>query len=263
MRRYFGYLRIAFLRGMIYRTSIYLSVINVGLLVLIQYYLWTTVFEKRSSVGNYSFQSLLTYVLIARVLSAFLQVNVDTEIGNRIRKGDIATDLIRPVDLQVSTFLESLGTSLTGLFLVTIPAFMILLGLGLVRLPHDLLAFISFSMSVTLAYALLFSVSYVFGLLAFWTKTGWGLSDVKDALLLFFSGSFLPVELYPTWLRTIAEILPFRSIIDTPMRLYMGGMEPRVVLGLLLQQLVWTIFLLGLGRLLWNAAMRRLEVYGG
>jgi len=232
-------------------------------MVLIQYYLWTTVLEKRPSIGSYSLRDLLTHVLLARVLSAFLQMNVDSEIGNRIRKGSIATDLLKPVNLQISTFLESLGGSLVGLILVTIPAYVILLGLELICPPYDLLSFSCFIMSVVLAYALLFSVSYIFGLLAFWTKTGWGLSDVKDALLLFFSGSFLPVELYPRWLRTIAEALPFRSIADTPIRLYMGGVEPKVVLELLLQQLVWTIFLLGLGKLLWSAAMRRLVVYGG
>lgn len=260
--RYLAYLRNAFLQSIAYRTALYLSLMNVILLLVIQYYLWTAVFDVSVAPGGFTLSEMLTYVLLARALGAFFNITVDTEMGNRIRRGTIAADLARPVDLQAMWFFQSLGGSLVNLCLVTIPVYIVLLALGLIRPPGGLVTTVCFLLSVSLAYILLYALSYCFGLLSFWTKTGWGLSDIKDALLLIFSGSFIPLELYPSWLRTIAEVLPFQSIMYTPVRIYMSGPSISIAYWLLVQA-AWALALLALSRLIWHRAAARLVVYGG
>lgn len=260
--RYVAYLRNAFLQSIAYRIALYLSLEHVTLLLVIQYYLWTAVFDTSADPGGLSLLDMLTYVLLARALEAFFTMLVDTEMGSRIRRGTIAADLARPVDLQVMWFFQSLGSSLVNLCLVTIPVYLILLALGMIRPPVSLATAGCFLLSVSPAYILLYALAYCFGLLSFWTKTGWGLSDIKDALLLIFSGSFIPLELYPGWLRTIAEVLPFQGIMYTPVKIYMSGPSASVV-HLLLVQAAWTLALLAFSRLIWNKAASRLVIYGG
>jgi len=260
--RYLAYLRNAFLQNIAYRTALYLSLMNVTLLLLIQYYLWTAVFDTSAEPGGLSLSEMLTYVLVARALSAFFNITVDTEIGNRVRRGTIAADLARPVDLQLMWFFQSFGSSLVNLCLVTVPVYAVLLAIGIICPPESLVTAGCFLLSVLLAYILLYALSYCFGLLSFWTKTGWGLSDIKDALLLVFSGSFIPLDLYPGWLRSIAEALPFQSMMYTPIKIYMSG--PSASIGsLLLIQAAWALALLALSRVIWNRAAARLVVYGG
>lgn len=102
--RYLAYLRNAFLQSIAYRTALYLSLMNVILLLVIQYYLWTAVFDVSVAPGGFTLSEMLTYVLLARALGAFFNITVDTEMGNRIRRGTIAADLARPVDLQAMWF---------------------------------------------------------------------------------------------------------------------------------------------------------------
>ncbi len=59
------------------------------------------------------------------------------------------------------------------------------------------------------------------------------------------------------------EFLPFRGLVDSPYRLYVGYAQPAEVLGLLLQQLGWAAAIILGGILLMRRGLRRLSINGG
>jgi ABC-2 type transport system permease protein len=97
----------------------------------------------------------------------------------------------------------------------------------------------------------------------FWTISGEGLIKIAPPLVLFLSGLYIPLPLMPDWARAIAEALPFRGIIDIPIRLYTGITPLSAFWGQLGFQLLWTATLVYAGRQLLKNALRHVVIQGG
>jgi ABC-2 type transport system permease protein len=77
------------------------------------------------------------------------------------------------------------------------------------------------------------------------------------------SGALVPLPLLPEWIQPLAAALPFRGLLDTPFRLYLGHLPPAEALLAVAHQLAWTVALVLLGRWLLARALRRVVVQGG
>ena len=123
--------------------------------------------------------------------------------------------------------------------------------------------------------AALFAVSVLSGLLLaasmvalmtislLWTVSGEGIYRLATPLIFFFSGIVIPVPMFPDWMQRSLTRLPFRGLIDTPFRIYMGVFTGSAVVLGLMHQLAWTVALVALGRMVLARGMRRLVVQGG
>ena len=80
---------------------------------------------------------------------------------------------------------------------------------------------------------------------------------------LFFSGMVLPLTFFPSWLRAIAHALPFASIVQTPIDVWLGKHHGSSLVGILALQAAWALALLGLGRITLRFGARKLVVQGG
>jgi len=79
----------------------------------------------------------------------------------------------------------------------------------------------------------------------------------------FLAGLFVPVHMFPAWLRTVAHATPFPSILQSPIDILSGrdmGMDSVAVVA---TQAFWVLAIGAVGRLLLAAGRRRLEVQGG
>ena len=68
---------------------------------------------------------------------------------------------------------------------------------------------------------------------------------------------------FPGWLRTIANVLPFASILQSPVDIWLGKRHGLELAGTLALQVFWAVVLLGLGRLALRSGSRKLVVQGG
>ena len=92
------------------------------------------------------------------------------------------------------------------------------------------------------------------------------LLSVAGALItvsLFFSGMILPLTFFPGWLRLIAHALPFQSVIQVPIDIYLGKHAGASLVGALALQAGWAIALLALARGALAAGTRKLVIQGG
>ncbi len=80
---------------------------------------------------------------------------------------------------------------------------------------------------------------------------------------LFLSGLLVPVAFFPEPARKVLVWLPFLHMNDTPGRIWLGLATGADAARALALQAGWTLLLLFLGRVLWNATERRIEVQGG
>jgi ABC-2 type transport system permease protein len=227
----------------------------------IQAYILLAVFEHRTDVGGYDTADTLTYVWLAQALIMTVYIFGWQELALRIRDGSIATDLSRPLDLQRYWLAYDLGRAPYHLIFRGVLPFIV--GALVFQLQYpSAVDLVIFFVSVALGVVVSLGFRFLYNASAFWFVDIRGVMIVAISLSLFFSGMVLPLTFFPDWLRTLAYALPFASIMQTPIDLWLG--KPHWSIGLmLLLQVGWALALLGLGRLTLRAGRHKLVVQGG
>ena len=107
-----------------------------------------------------------------------------------------------------------------------------------------------------------FGLTASLALTAFWVEDNAPFFWIYSKINFVLGGLFLPVEVYPGFLRTLAEILPFRLIFSAPARLAVR-FDPVLLIRTLIAQAVWAAYLLALAWLIYGKGVRKLNVNGG
>jgi ABC-2 type transport system permease protein len=78
------------------------------------------------------------------------------------------------------------------------------------------------------------------------------------------SGYLIPRALLPGWVRSIALVLPFRSMLGDPVAIAIGRVpDAGDAARLVALQWGWAIGVLALASWLWRTGVRRYEAFGG
>ena len=265
MKKYLVFAAKAFQRTLTYRFELWMELFVNVLFMLIYVYLWKALYTDQRSVAGYDLNRILTYIVISQTLLTFnFTLPVARIVEEKVRTGEVVTDLMKPIDFQLMTLATAAGTSAHTLLFNMLPKVILFHVIFNLSLPPSFLTVVLFILSVVLGYVILFSIQFIIGSLAFWLVEIRGINTfVVWGLSMLFSGYFLPLEFYPTFLAKVAEVLPFRAIIYTPTALYVGQLTGSSLVSAQLIQLTWAIVLMGLGRIGYRAAFRKLVVQGG
>ena len=259
--KYLASARAEFLRSFQYRANYWTTVAGTAVVVIIQWSLWQTVYRETPAVAGISLPAMLSYSLMGRVVSGLLAEPTGLRLGTKVRNGSIVHDLVKPADLGVLLMSQTLGRALYSLASVGVPCFAVLWAAGLLEIP-SIPAIAAFGTSVAMGYITLFSTYLVSGVLTFYTKTGVGVEHLYPVISLL-SGEFVPLDFFPSWLRVVADRLPFRGIYYVPMALWSGIISPTQAIPSLISQAAWTLGMAVLARVAWAGAVKNLTIQGG
>lgn len=206
---------------------------------------------------------VITYSWLIQVFLALLPWNIEREVEQMVRNGNVAYELVRPVNLYWLWYARALAWRLAPTLMRMLPVALIAwLFLGL-QPPSSVTSAALFGFSITLALFLSTSVTVLLMTSLFWTVSSNGIVKIMTALIFLFSGMQVPLPLFPGWSQPIISLLPFRGLADTPFRLYLGHIKPEDALGPLIHQVVWTLLLVAFGGWLIARASRRVAIQGG
>lgn len=246
-----------------YRQAILPAMLSAALVYAVPFLVWSHVYGANPRARAVPSKELFPYLLLAACLNFALAMNVEFRVGQRIRTGAIATDLLKPVDFQLAQASQALSDGLFNLCLC-VPLFGVAYAfLGKAVLPAGPFALLAFLLSALFGFAIMFSLSFIFVQAAFFTNSGYGIIAARNALQATFAGLAAPLALFPDWLRRVSECLPFRHTIHSPVALYLGWSRGSAAGLLLVEQAAWAVLLFVLGRSVHQFAIRRLEVQGG
>lgn len=210
-----------------------------------------------------AYREVVTYVWLGQAFLAMLPWNVDAELRALIRSGAVAYEMLRPVDLYAYWYCRVLALRTAPTLLRAVPVLTLsALFLGL-RPPPSPASALAFALAMLGSLLLGCAITALMTVSLLWTISGEGIAQLVSALVLVLSGMNVPLPLFPAWAQRIANVLPFRGLIDVPFRLYVGHIPPAQAGPLLAQQMVWTLSLVLLGRWLLACGKRRLVVQGG
>ena len=217
----------------------------------------------RPAVGGYDAADALTYTWLTQGLLAVVSMWGWNELALRIVTGDIVVDLGRPLDLQVSWLASDLGRAAYHAVFRGLPPFLIGVLLFRLRLPTEPLTWIAFAAAVVMAVVTSFALRFIVNLASFWLLDYRGLLGVAATTWMFFSGMAIPLAFLPAGWREVVAALPFAGMIQVPVDVFLGKHAGLDLLAALALQAAWAAALLGLGRLVLAAGVRKLVVQGG
>jgi ABC-2 type transport system permease protein len=246
-----------------YRQSLLPSMLSAALSYAVPVLVWRHVYALSPHSHAVPPATMFPYLLLAGSLNYALAIGVESRVGQRIRTGMIATDLLKPVDFQLAQASQAMSDGLFNLLLCVPIAVVAYALLGAGVLPANFWAFCGFMASAVLSFSIMFSIAFLFVQAAFFTNSGYGIFAARSALQQTFSGLSAPLVMFPVWLRATSEWLPFRHTIHSPLSIYLGWTSGAHVLSLLFQQALWAALLFALGRWTLARSLRRLEIQGG
>jgi ABC-2 type transport system permease protein len=216
--------------------------------------------------GGYDTTDAVTYVWIGQALLMTVALwggGTTDDLADRIRSGDVAIDLYRPVPLLGWYLAADLGRASYHFLTRGLAPTVVGAVLFQIRWPGSPAAVLAVVVSIGLAVVVSFALRFLAAATSFWLLDAQGARTLSGVLALFWSGMVLPLVIFPSPLKEIAFALPWASMIQTPADIWLGhsaGWDAVAHLGL---QALWALVLLGCCQLLLRAATRKVVVQGG
>lgn len=225
--------------------------------------LFATVRAAGGQLHGYDTASMSTYVWLSQGLLGSVSLTGRTDLALRVKDGQVAVDFLRPVDLQAATLATEAGASLFALIPRGLPS--VLLGAVAVgmRMPTAPVFYLLGAVSLLLGIVISAAAVYLIAVTGFWLIETRGLQILYMLASGFLGGLYVPIGLFPHWLRIVAAATPFPSIMMYPIDVLSGLGGAGNAAGLVLAQLAWLTGVVAVGQLLTRAGRRKLEVQGG
>lgn len=246
-----------------YRAAAFAGICTQVFWGIIQVMIFQAFYSGVSGREPMSLTQAITFIWLGQALLQLLPWSIDKEVGEQIRNGHVAYELIRPIHLYRLWYVRAFAMSFVPTVLRCAPIF-ILGGLffGLAA-PVSWVGGFFFFLSVIFSFFLSAAIKALVIVSLFWTISGEGILRLLPHITVLLSGMVVPLPLFPKWLQPFLSIQPFRGITDIPSRLYTGLIPSSEALYYLGFQLGWIIVLMVLGQLLLKKALRQFVVQGG
>jgi ABC-2 type transport system permease protein len=256
----------AFRRYSTYRAATLAGIFTNSVFGIIYSFAYLALWDANPTAGGYDSADAVTYVWLGQALLMTIALwggGTTDDLAERIRTGDVAIDLYRPVGLLGWYLAGDLGRATYHLLTRGLAPTLIGALLFDIRMPAGPVAALAFLASLPLAVTVSFALRFLVASTAFWLLDASGARVLSGALAMFFSGMVLPLVLFPGWLGTLARTLPWSAMVQVPNDIWLGqypGADLALALGF---QLAWALALLGCCALVMRAATRKVVLQGG
>ena len=260
------YLAIAvksFQKHLTYRAANLAGIITNMFFGAVYVFVYVALFEGRTTVGGLDVRDAVTYVVLTQALLMAMSAFGNRELSESIMKGQIASDLSRPLDFYLYWAAIDLGRAVYYLIFRGIPTFAIGLILFGARLPASPAAAVAFVICLAAGMVVSFAFRFIPNSLAFWTTDARGINNLANTVILFFSGFIVPINFFPPVLRSLVLLLPFSALANLPVNVYLGNVTGPELAQALVLQAAWIVALVIGGRALLRRLVTRLTVQGG
>lgn len=266
MRAYWELAKSGFRRYSRYRTAVAASAFTNTVFGLIRASLLLTAIRIAGRpVGGYDALQAATYVWLGQALLGPIDIWGATsgEIGERVKSGDIAVDLLRPTSYLGQLWATNMGRAAFEFLPRALPPLIIGALLTGLYVPTSPLAYALGLVSLIMATTLCLFFFAAVQLTALWFVENRGFVNVIVPIQQVLSGFLVPVGWFPGWLLAIATFSPFPSMFQTTVDVLTERLRGPSLLAGLAVQAGWTI-LAGAGcAAMLRAGRRKLVIQGG
>lgn len=224
---------------------------------------WTSIANQKGSVNGFTANDFITYYMVLLICDQVTSNIVIHTFGYKIQDGTLSGELVRPIHPMLTNGLIN-NIAFKALTMMGLTPIWIILyflykpDFSNMMLRNILLALPAMILAFFIGYLLSASITS----LAFWTTRVYSIHEFYFALILLFSGQFVPLTLMPKIVQDIAQYLPFQLLIYYPIQLILGKLSAQQIAQGYVMSLIW----LGISGLLfylvWRNGVKRYSAVG-
>ena len=267
MGKYWSFFKMRLMAGLQYRAAALAGMSTQlvwGAMEILLYRAFWLESPERFPMGM---EALSSYIWLQQAfLALFAMWNWEFDIVESVKTGTVAYELLRPTDIYSMWMARSIANRLARASLRMVPV--IAVGI-LIPAPYGLRLSVSpavfglFLLSTTLMVLVVCAYSLLVYALTFYLTDPNGIMVVSVAAADLLSGAIVPLPFMPEGFRRFAELTPFASMQNVPLRIFNGNISLSEIPGAMGLQAFWAVTLISAGYLLTRNGLRRAVILGG
>lgn len=263
MGTYIELFKLTFKNSVVYRFNIWSRMVGDVIFIIMWIFFWKALYGGNAEIANVSFTSALSYLLVTQMLiSMFNTAYPMYRIESLVRDGRIGMELLRPYNFAVRCLAEDLGNVASYFLFSAFPIFIVVSLLNDVSYNLSIMNIIGFLISVTLGFLVKYIIELSVGLLAF-KFVEVKMQGIINFTISLLAGASIPLWFFPSGLREIAMVLPFRGIYFNPSAILIGELSGEELMKALVIQFIWVVILSLILSMAWKKVNKLVAVQGG
>jgi viologen exporter family transport system permease protein len=224
---------------------------------------WTSIANANGSVNGLTANDFVTYYLLLLIVDQFTS-NITIHIfAYKVQDGSLSGELVKPIHPMLTNTLVNNIAFKAMMLIGFIPIWIFLTFIfkadfSAVTWQGVLMAIPAILLGFTVNFLLSGAVTSV----AFWTQRVYSINEFYFALFVLFSGQFVPLQLMPKVVQTIALYLPFQLQIYLPIQLLQNKLSPAEIAQSFILGITWLIIAVVVFRWVWREGIKRYSAVG-
>ncbi|HUW21382.1 MAG TPA: ABC-2 family transporter protein [Candidatus Bathyarchaeia archaeon] len=262
MKKYWAIFKISWQRSLEYRAEFLAHMMRNVVYLVVLIFIWGAVFNQVESFGGYTLPSMVTYLVMVRVIHFANRGNTGRAIGEEIKNGQLSRYLVKPVSYLKYWFslfgADRLFDGLMRLFFLVIALIVVpyVFEITSVKTVLLFLLFLPFSL------ALNFLVNIFMASFSFWVTDIRLFETVVSLTIGFFAGELMPLDILPGFLKQAALFLPFQYVLYFPVKIYQGTLSNWEMTRGFLLVFFWLLLGYWVLKRFWQKGLKRYEAVG-
>lgn len=249
-----------------YRFDFLLGLVSIIIPTVIQFFLWTAMFEssKTGMVYGYTYSSMIMYTILAGIVSKLVAAGCEWDVANDIRSGGLNKYIVKPIGYfryQICCFLGKKSVQ----FVIFTMIFAVILAIAKWKAfftvePIRLLYFI---VAVLLGIVINMFLGFIVSISAFWITEAWAAFLILSLAINIASGGVFPIDIFGQGVVTVLKYLPFQYTIYFQINILNGNITLGDILPSIAIQVAWILLLTFILQVLWKIGLKKYEAVGG
>ena len=224
---------------------------------------WTSIANTKGNVNGFTANDFITYYMTLLIVDQITSNIVIHTFAYKIQDGTLSGELIRPVHPMLTNALVN-NIAFKGLTIMGLtPIWIILFFLFRPDFSNVTLSGIVLAIpAMMMGFFIGFLLSAAITALAFWTTRVYSIHEFYYALILLFSGQFVPLTLMPKLIQDIAHYLPFQLLIYYPIQLILGKLSSAQIVQGYVMGVIWLSVSIAIFNWVWHNGVKRFSAVG-
>lgn len=267
MKKYLSFFRVRFITGLQYRAAAAAGVATQFVWGFMEILVYRAFYRADASAFPMAFSAVVNYIWLQQAfLALFMAWLAEGEIFASISNGNIAYELCRPIHIYHMWFARSVANRVSKAVLRCMP---ILIVAVLLPRPYaltfsgDITTLVLFLAAMILGTLVTVAIGVIIYAACFYTISSQGIRIFYASACELLAGQIVPLPFMPEKIRMVAELLPFASMENVPLRIFGKDLTGPALGRALVLQVFWLVVLVLLGRWLTASAEKKIAVQGG
>ena len=224
---------------------------------------WTSIANSKGSVNGFTANDFVTYYMTLLVVDQVTSNIVIHTFAYKVQDGSLSGELVRPIHPMLTNALVNNIAFKALTILGFIPVWIVLF--FLYKPDYSNLTVTGILMAVPavlMGFLVGFLLSAAITSLAFWTTRVYSIHEFYYAMILLFSGQFVPLTLMPKLIQDIAQYLPFQLLIYFPIQLILGKLSSAQIIQGYVTGFIWLVVAISIFTWIWRNGVKRYSAVG-